>query len=116
MANSAWSILVGVDFDIGQIQKKLNQSLQNINKKIKLDTSDIDEANLTFNVANQLFRDSIEIIGSLVNEIYELDSALTEFKKVSDLSGETLDNYVDKLSIMGSEVARTTSEMIEGAT
>ena len=37
-------------------------------------------------------------------------------KKVSDLSGETLDNYVDKLSIMGSEVARTTSEMIEGAT
>ena len=78
MANSAWSILVGVDFDTGQIQKKLNQSLQNINKKIKLDTSDIDEANLTFNVANQLFRDSIEIIGSLVNEIYELDSALTE--------------------------------------
>ena len=74
MANSAWNILVGVDFDTDQIKKKLNDSV----KKIKLDVSDLNDANLTFNVANQLFRDSIELIGSLTNEVYELDSALTE--------------------------------------
>ena len=37
-------------------------------------------------------------------------------KKVSDLSGTALDDYVDKLSTMGSEVARTASEMVESAT
>ena len=116
MANSAWSVLVGVDFDTSQIKTKLNNSLKDYNKKIKLDVSDLEDANLTFNVANQLFRDSIELIGSLTNEVYELDSALTEFKKVSDLSGASLDAYVDKLSTMGSEVARTASEMVESAT
>lgn len=113
MASSAWNILVGVDFDTSNIKAKLNKNLKDYNQKIKLDVSDVAESNLTFNVANQLFRDSIELIGSLTNEVYKLDSALTEFKKVSDLSGTALDNYVDKLSTMGSEVARTTSEMIE---
>lgn len=116
MANSAWSILVGVDFDTTQIKSKLDKSFKDYDQKIKLDVSDLEEANLTFNVANQLFRDSIELISSLTNEVYELDNALTEFKKVSDLSGTSLDNYVDKLSTMGSEVARTASEMIESAT
>ena len=116
MANSAWSVLVGVDFDTTQIKTKLKKSLGDYNQKIKLDVSDLEDANLTFNVANQLFRDSIELIGSLTNEVYELDSALTEFKKVSDLSGIALDNYVNKLSTLGSEVARTTSEMVESAT
>ena len=101
--------------------KRINLSeiesvLKDYNKKIKLDISDLEQSNLTFNVANQLFRDSIELIGSLTNEVYELDSALTEFKKVSDLSGAALDDYVDKLSTLGSEVARTASEMVESAT
>ena len=78
MANSAWSVLVGVDFDTTQIKTKLKKSLGDYNQKIKLDVSDLEDANLTFNVANQLFRDSIKLIGSLTNEVYELDSALTE--------------------------------------
>lgn len=114
MANSAWNILVGVDFDTTQIKNKLNTALGNT--KIKFDTSDLEDANLTFNVANQLFRESIDLISSLTTEVYELDSSLTEFKKVSDLSGKSLDNYVSKLSAMGTEVARTGSEMVEAAT
>ena len=78
MASSAWNILVGVDFDTSNIKAKLNKNLKDYNQKIKLDVSDVEEANITFNVANQLFRDSIELIGSLTNEVYELDSALTE--------------------------------------
>lgn len=116
MANSAWNVLVGVDFDTTNIKTKLKNQLKDYNQKIKLDVSDLDDVNLTFNVANQLFRDSIELIGSLTNEVYELDGALTEFKKVSDLSGTALDDYVDKLSTMGSKVARTASEMVESVT
>lgn len=115
MANSAWSILVGVDFDTSNIKTKLQKNLKDYKQKINLDVSDLDDVNLTFNVANQLFRDSIELIGSLTNEVYKLDGALTEFKKVSDLSGTALDNYIDELFVLGSEVARTTSEMVESA-
>lgn len=87
MANSAWSILVGVDFDTSQIKNKLNQATKDLN--VKIDTTDaqknvenlsssMEDASLTFNVANEIFRDSLEIIGSMVNQVYELDNALTE--------------------------------------
>lgn len=87
MANSAWSILVGVDFDTSKIKNKLNQATKDLN--VKIDTTDaqknvenlsssMEDASLTFNVANEIFRDSLEIIGSMVNQVYELDNALTE--------------------------------------
>ena len=50
---------------------------------------------------------SLDIITSMVEEVYALDSSLTEFKKVSDLSGASLDNYTNKLSAIGKTVART---------
>lgn len=48
--------------------------------------------------------------------ILEFDAALTDFRKVSDLSGEALDSYSKKLGQLGKDVARTRSEMVEGAT
>lgn len=39
--------------------------------------------------------------------IVDFDNALTEFNKVSSLSEEQLDSYVQKLGEMGEEVART---------
>lgn len=51
-----------------------------------------------------------------VQQVFELDEALTEFKKVSDLSGDALDEYADKLGNLGETVARTKSEMVEAAT
>ena len=42
--------------------------------------------------------------------------ALTEFKKVSDLTGKSLDNYISKLSELGKLTSRTTSQMIEAST
>lgn len=48
--------------------------------------------------------------------VLEFDAALTDFKKVSDLSGDALDEYTKKLGTLGEEVARTRSEMVEGAT
>ena len=114
--NSMYSVLVDVDLQTSTIQKQLNDASKNL--KVDLNTSNaskdlkdlgdtMDNVSLTFQAANEIFSKSIAIIMSMVDQVYELDSALTEFKKVSDLSGSALDDYVDKLNTMGSAVART---------
>lgn len=55
-------------------------------------------------------------VSSAIDEVFELDAAVTEFRKVSDLSGEALDDYTDKLADLGAEVARTRSEMVQAST
>lgn len=130
--SSNWSILVDVDLQVEQAKKQLQQEFKNtkitlntqeassnlkdLTSNVKNNSSAIEDLSLTYQVANEIFRDSIEVIGTMVDQVFELDTALTEFKKVSDLSGTALDNYVDKLSDMGDEVARTGSKMIESAT
>lgn len=57
-----------------------------------------------------------QVIGEAVSAVFELDEAVTEFKKVSDLSGDALDDYTEKLGKMGQEVARTRAEMVDAAT
>lgn len=44
------------------------------------------------------------------------NEALTDFTKVSDLSGTALDKYTKKLGEMGKEVFRTRTSMLENAT
>lgn len=107
-----YSILVGVELQTKDIQKQLNSAAKGT--KIDIDTSslkrasqDIKDLELNFNAANEVFSKTIDIIGSLASQVLELDSALTEYKKVSDLSGEALDDYVSKLSEMGLQVGRT---------
>ena len=122
MAGSAWSIRVGVDLDTSDIQSQLNNATQNT--KIRLDTGgaqgDLDKLNsrfdITYQMANKIYQISKEAIGSMVKEVYTVDKALTEFKKVSDLRGSALDEYVKGLGESGQLVARTTSDMIDAAT
>jgi len=45
----------------------------------------------------------------------DFDDAQTELKKVSNLSGDSLDTYTQKLSELGETVARTSTEMTESA-
>lgn len=71
---------------------------------------------LTFQAANEVFQTSIEIIGSMVEQVFELNDAMIEFQKVSSLSGEALEDYVAELSDIGNTVGRTGSEMVEAAT
>lgn len=66
-----------------------------------------EDLELTFNVANEVFSKFSDVIRSMVGQVYELDDALTEFRKVSDLAGSELDSYVDKLSKIGQTVGRT---------
>ena len=51
-----------------------------------------------------------------IETVKEFDDAVTEFKKVSDLSGESLDDYTQKLGELGQTVARTRSEMVSSST
>ena len=123
--NANYSVLVDVELDTSSIQKQL----QNATKKLKVNVdaqgaikdiedlgSAMDDTSLSFNAANEVFRTTIDVITSIVDQVYELDGALTEFRKVSDLSGQSLEEYTDYLSQLGSTVGRTTSEMVEAAT
>ena len=111
---SQYSILVDVDFSTSQIQQKLQNAAKNTKINFDVDSGSIDQAaksaenlGLTFKEANLIMSKSLDIITSMVDEVYALDSSLTEFKKVSDLSGASLDNYTNKLSEIGKTVART---------
>lgn len=126
--NTNYSILVGVELQTAGIQKQLDNATKQT--KLKIDDSEVknaasslsdlndvaEETDLTFQAANEVFRRSIEILSQMASQVYELNAAIIEFQKVSDLSGEALNDYIDKLSDMGSVVARTGSEMVEAAT
>ena len=107
-----YSILVDVELQTKQIKEQLNRASRGA--KINIDTSSVRQASqdinnlaLDFNAANEVFSKTIRVIGSLANQVLELDTALTEYKKVSDLSGQALDKYVAKLSKVGLTVGRT---------
>ena len=111
---SQYSILVDVDFNTSQIQQKLRQATQNTKINFDVNSSGIDQAaksaenlGLTFQEANLIMSKSLDIITSMVDEVYALDDSLTQFKRVSSLSGEALENYKEKLSEIGKTVART---------
>lgn len=110
---SNYSILVDVELDTSSIQKQLDKSA-----KVQLNTTDaiksllgldsaMEDTSLTFQAANEVFSTTKDILMSMVGQVYELDSAIIEFQKVSDLTGDALDNYVQKLNDMGDSVAKT---------
>ena len=122
--SSNYSILIDAQLNLDDIEKKLKSKKYEIpldTSSIKSGKKDIDDAvqstknlndagqdlELTFNVANEVFSKFSDVIRSMVGQVYELDDALTEFKKVSSLAGSELDNYVDKLSKIGQTVGRT---------
>lgn len=111
-----YSILADVELNTSKVQQQLNQNLRNL--KVDLDTRDAtkgmqdlnsatEDVSLTFQAANEIFRTSIEVIGSMVEQVYALNATQIEFQKVSDLSGQALDDYIVKLNEMGTTVART---------
>lgn len=112
--------------DIAALQKQLNSSKINFNaldntvvfkntsaamketasstKKLKNETDDL---SLTYQVANQIFQTSIDVISAVVGQVFELDSAITELNKVTSLSSSRVKEYVNELTELGNAVART---------
>lgn len=132
-----YSILVGVELDTSGVQQQLDaltkkainislnvegkddlkdviDGLKNLDKTAKEageGTKKVSDGaqnmGLTFQQANDIMQKSVDIIGRMLDSVFELDDALVEFQKVSDLAGASLDVYVDKLAQMGLEVGRT---------
>ena len=122
---SNYSIIVDAELDLKKIKEQLKEVSSNgIDLKVhgaaqgkkEIDdvtksTRQLNEAGqdleLTFNVAHEVFSKFLSVVKDMAGQVYELDAALTEFKKVSDLTGSALDDYVDKLSQLGQAVGRT---------
>lgn len=119
---STYRILVQISGKISDLPKNVkivDASVNSTNKTLKQTSQtmgDIFEKMSKFYTVSQV----IGLVTSATRGWYEavtdLDSALTEFKKVSDLSGGSLEAYTDKLSALGKETARTKTEMVEAAT
>lgn len=122
---SNYSIIVDAELDLKKIKEQLKEVSSNgVDLKVhgaaqgKKEIDDVTKSTrqlnetgqdleLTFNVAHEVFSKFLSVVKDMAGQVYELDDALTEFKKVSDLSGSALDDYVDKLSQLGQEVGRT---------
>ena len=89
--------------NIGEVSK----GLEDVSKASSDVGTSIEETGLSFQAANEIFSRSIDIISTMFDQVLELDTAITELSKVSDLSGPAMEDYVNKLSQMGSTVART---------
>ncbi len=87
--------------------KNSTQKAKDATDDLKKSTDYYKDSALSLAVANDVWSKTVDIIGSLVSQVKSLDDSLTEYKKVSDLSGEALDDYVSKLSGMGLQVGRT---------
>ena len=131
-------LLNNIYLELGRIEKKngfssatkgtkeFNKELEQTTKRIKNQSFATDnwvynwskamQSFLTYNTVTQFFNTVSDGIKDMIGQVKELDDALTEFKKVSDLSGESLDRYVDKAYNMGATVPKTGTEMIEAAT
>ena len=61
----------------------------------------------------QMFR---KAVSGTIETVKNFDAAITEMGKVSEYSGQQLKNYTKDLAELGTEVARTRTEMTEAAT
>ena len=95
------------------IQKALRS--QQYHLKVQADgTKDVERLNsasqdlaVTYQQLQQVFSATMEIMSKMSDQVFELDRSTTEFRKVSELSGAALDDYVDKIADLGREVGRT---------
>lgn len=85
-------------------------------KSFGAETLGVTKKVIQFGAITAVIRGVTSGMGDMVKNVYELDGALTEFKKVSDLSGKGLEQYTDQAYKVGKTVARTGTEMIQAAT
>lgn len=116
MASSAWKIRVGVELDTSDLQAQLDKA----SPKLKIDgdsagaveaadkaKQSVKDVGLEYQQYKIILDKCIDTIKSMAEQTMKMDAAQTEFKKVSDLSGKSLDDYTKKLSKMGQQVGRS---------
>ena len=121
--------LKGLNGQVVQNEKKLKgmhrgfsttaQETQKSTSKLKAfgnETLSVSKKVIQFGAVTAIIRGVTSGFGDMVQNVFELDSALTEFKKVSNLTGKELERYTDQAYKAGRETARTGTEMVEAAT
>ncbi len=118
---------------LGTTTTRISENL----KKAKTSTKEVgDEFQKTSNKAKSFGKDFISTLGKVakfyaitkiiqtftqgideaVQAVKQLDDVMVDYAKVSDLSGEALTNYTNKLGELGKAVYRNKIEMTESAT
>lgn len=101
--NGLKGLKVGFD-DTSTSAEKTSQSIGDIFTKV----SKFGGVTLVINELRQSLMDGVDAVR-------ELDAAVTEYKKVSDLTDEGMKSFVEDARELGLEVARTGEEMVSGA-
>ncbi len=83
---------------------------------LKLQMKDALTNLLKYQLAYKIIQSTVQAIKSMVEEVCELDKALTEFNKVADLSLEQLENFADRAYEASEKIGRTGRDMVEAAT
>lgn len=96
--------------------KSHGENLINANKKLGQSFVDVINKVAKFYLATLPIRMVQKLVTSTTKTIKEFDDAFVEMSKVADSSGQALTRYTQKLGDLGKEVARTRTEMTEGAT
>lgn len=106
-SNANYSILVDVELQTESIKKQLDESVVKLKKETDKAKMSAEDLTLTWQQSAEIMDKALSTIENMVEQVYKLNAATIEFQKVSDLSGQQLDDYVQQLSALGSNVART---------
>ena len=99
--------------------KEVNQAVDTNAKqadKWKYSWSKAFQSFTTYMSVTTVFYQTVAAIKSMIDEVVELDGALVELQKVTDLEGESLDKFTKKAYDAAETVAKTGTEMINAAT
>lgn len=70
----------------------------------------------TYMSVTTVFYQTVNTIKDMIQEVTDLDSALTELRKVTDLEGESLQKFTQDAYDAAEAVAKTGTEMVQAAT
>ena len=96
---------------VGNVDKATKQQ-----KKFGATTLDVTKKVVQFGAVTAVIRGVTTGVGAMVQNVFELDSALVEFKKVSTLSEKGLKDYTKQAFEAGKATAKTGVEMLDAAT
>lgn len=120
MAKSNYSIIADVELNLDNVQKqlrgrdyKVTTTISGIDDVNKLDNStknldnSTEDLTLTYEQFRQVMGSVLEVSGKMYEQVKNLNAVTIEYQKVSDLTGKSLENYVNQLSEVGKTVGRT---------
>ena len=104
---------------VAATERVVGDAISNTNAQVKSLGSSFGNAIATlarFYLASLPIRAVQTAISETIETLKDFDNALIEFRKVSDLAGESLTQYVAKLAEMGEATGSTMTAMVEAST